>query len=103
VGIYRSNLIVCGTDMNAREIVAWNVRRLRVLRGLSSEALASNATIDRSYMGRLERGQANPTVGMLERISRVLRVEIAELFDLPEPYAERPPPLPGGRRRRNSS
>ncbi len=85
--------------MNARELVAWNVRRLRVLRGISSETLAADASVDRSYMSRVERGVANPTIDVLERIVGVLEVEIAELFAIPQPTDERPEPLTGGRRR----
>lgn len=86
--------------MNARELVAWNVRRLRVIRGISSETLAADAGVDRSYMSRLERAVANPTVDVLARIAKVLGVAIAELLAVPEPDDERPEPLPGGRRRR---
>jgi transcriptional regulator with XRE-family HTH domain len=86
--------------MNARELVAWNVRRLRVLRGIASERLATEAGVDRSYASRLERGIANPSVDILERIAGVLGVTMAELFVVPEPNEERPEPLPGGRRRR---
>jgi len=84
--------------MNARHLVAWNIRRLRVLRGISSEALAANAHVDRAYVGRIERAVANPTIDVLERLTRVLRVEMAKLFAVPEPHEERPEPLPGGRR-----
>jgi transcriptional regulator with XRE-family HTH domain len=84
--------------MNARELVAWNVRRLRVLRGISSERLAAESGVDRSYLSRLERGVANPTIDVLERLTRVLEVEIAELFAVPEPHEQRPESLPGGRR-----
>jgi transcriptional regulator with XRE-family HTH domain len=85
--------------MYARELVAWNVRRIRVLRGISSENLAASADVDRSYGSRLERGLANPSVDLLERIARVLEVAMAELFAVPGPHDERPEPLPGGRRR----
>jgi transcriptional regulator with XRE-family HTH domain len=85
--------------MNARELVAWNVRRLRVLRGISSERLAADAGVDRSYTSRLERGVANPSVDVVEKIANVLGVPMAELFAVPEPNEERPEPLPGGRRR----
>ena len=87
--------------MNARELVAWNTRRLRVSRGISSELLARDAGVDRAYVSRIERGVANPTVDVLARIARVLEVEMAELFAVPAPHEERPEPLPGGRRRRN--
>lgn len=87
--------------MNAREIVAWNVRRLRVARGVSAEILAADAEIDRAYMSLIERGIGNPTVDMLEKLARVLGVELAEFFVLPKPDEEPPKPLRPGRRKRN--
>ncbi len=85
--------------MNARELVAWNMRRIRVRRGISSETLAALSAIDRAYVGRIERGGANPTIGILERIAGVLEVQIGDLFAIPDQDEARPPPLPGGRRR----
>jgi transcriptional regulator with XRE-family HTH domain len=85
--------------MNARELVAWNTRRVRVSRGISSEALSAKAGVDRAYVSRIERAVANATVDVLERIARVLGVEMAELFAVPAPHEERPKPLSGGRRR----
>jgi transcriptional regulator with XRE-family HTH domain len=41
-------------------LVAGNIRRLRAAKGLSQEVLAVNAEIDRTYVSRLERGQAAP-------------------------------------------
>jgi transcriptional regulator with XRE-family HTH domain len=84
--------------MKARDLVAWNVRRLRVLRGISSEALAAKADVDRAYVSRIERAIANPTIDVLARMAGVLEVEIGELFVIPQPTEERPKPLPGGRR-----
>lgn len=40
--------------MNARALGAWNVRRIRVERGIPQEQLAYDGGIDRSYMGRIE-------------------------------------------------
>src|SRR3954452_16928760 len=84
--------------MNAREVVAWNVRRLRVLRGISSETLAADADVDRAYVSRIERGVANPTIDVLERLAGVLGVGGGELFAIRGPHEERPEPLRGGRR-----
>jgi transcriptional regulator with XRE-family HTH domain len=86
--------------MNARQSVAWNVRRIRVNRGISSEALATLSGVDRSYVSRLERGIANPTIGILEQICSALEVGIGELFAVPDQAEDRPMRLPGGRRRR---
>jgi len=61
-------------------LVARNIRRLRVERGLSQEGLALEAEVDRSYMSRLERGIENPTVAVLDKIAKALKAPTAELF-----------------------
>jgi transcriptional regulator with XRE-family HTH domain len=86
--------------MEARALVAWNLRRLRVARGLSQEALAYDARIDRSYIGRVERGRENPTIIILEQLAASLGAHIAELFVEPAADEPRPKPLGGGRRKR---
>ena len=87
---------------NAREIVAWNVRRVRVSRGMSSEALAADAGVDRVYMGRIERGIANPAVDLLEGIAGALKVEISRPICISPTAEARPTSLPDGRRHRLS-
>ena len=93
---------VSAQNMNGRELVAWNVRRLRVERGVSAEALAAQSGVDRAYVSRIERTLANPTVDILERLASVLGVEVADLFAVPSPSDRAPEPLPGGRRSRRS-
>lgn len=86
--------------MTARELVAWNIRRLRVSRDIAAETLAADAEVDRAYVSAIERGIANPTIDVLERIATVLSVDMAELFARPGPDEARPEPLRGGRRRK---
>ena len=86
--------------MNARTLVARNLRRLRVGHGLSQENLAVDASIDRTYVSRLERGLENPTVAVLERLAQALDAEIVQFFVVPKPGEPAPKPLPSGRRRR---
>ena len=83
--------------MDARQLVSWNVRRLRVARGLAQEALAIDAGIDRTYVSRVERNMENPTVAVLERLAQALGVNIVALFDVPGPDDEPPQTLPKGR------
>jgi transcriptional regulator with XRE-family HTH domain len=84
--------------MDAGTAVARNIRRLRVARGLSQEALAVDAAIDRTYVSRLERELENPSVAVLQRLAKALGADIRDLF---EPrIGPRPKPLPGGRRKR---
>ena len=81
-----------------REIIGWNLRRLRVERGLSQERLALAAGIDRAYVGRVERGSENVTVATIEALASVLAVPVSALFAEPEPDAGRPLPLRAGRK-----
>jgi transcriptional regulator with XRE-family HTH domain len=66
--------------MDGRTLLAWNLRRIRVKRGLSQEGLAYDADVDRSYVGDLEREEENPTVEVLDRLAKTLGVGIAEFF-----------------------
>jgi len=86
--------------MRAQALVARNLRRLRVTRSLSQEALAGDAGIDRTYVSRLERGLENPTIAILEQLADALGSSIVEFFVLPAPGEPPPQPLRGGRRPR---
>jgi transcriptional regulator with XRE-family HTH domain len=66
--------------MLGRELIALNVRKIRVARGLSQERLAYDAGVDRSYLGGVERAEANPTIDVLDRIAGCLGVGVGELF-----------------------
>jgi transcriptional regulator with XRE-family HTH domain len=84
--------------MDARTIIGWNLRRLRVAHGLSQERLALAAGIDRAYVGRVERGSENVTISTLEAMARALAVPVAHLLVEPDDAVERPAPLRPGRK-----
>lgn len=84
--------------MSAQASVAYNIRRFRVAKGLSQEALAAEAGIDRTYVGRVERCKENPTVAVLEKVSMALGVDMQALFEPPPKGAKLPKPLSGGRK-----
>lgn len=65
--------------MDIRKQVGRNLRRLRLKCGLSQEGLAFEANIARNYMSGLERGVRNPTVLILDRLARVLKVSISDI------------------------
>lgn len=52
------------------------IKELRLNAGLSQEALALAAEVDRTYVSQLERGVANPSLKILYRISKILEAEI---------------------------
>ena len=86
--------------MNTRQLIGWNLRRLRVSQDISQERLALEAMIDRAYVGRIERGMENVTVSTLEALTKVLKVPVSELFVVPL-KATRIPGLKAGRKAKN--
>ena len=84
--------------MNGRALVAWNLKRLRVERGVPQEALAADAKVDRAYVSELERKQGNATVDLLDRLAFALDVPLQDFFREPEPGAKKPKPLRVGRK-----
>jgi transcriptional regulator with XRE-family HTH domain len=58
--------------------VAVQARRLAL--GLSQEALAHEAEIDRSYMSSIERGLQNVGLVLALKIARALEVSLADLI-----------------------
>lgn len=63
-----------------QRIVGRNVRQARKAAGLSQEALADSAGIDRTYVSGVERGVRNPTVTILDRLAKALGVTPADLL-----------------------
>lgn len=56
------------------------VRQVRKSREMSQDELALQADIDRSYIGRIERAEANITLDMLYKIAEVLDCEARDLL-----------------------
>ena len=56
------------------------IRELRKKKGLSQEALAELAGLDRSYMGHIERGEKNVTLLKIYQVSDALGIHPSELF-----------------------
>jgi transcriptional regulator with XRE-family HTH domain len=53
---------------------------MRLETGLSQEALADEAGIDRSYIGGVERGEHNVALVNLVKISKSLKITVSELL-----------------------
>jgi len=51
----------------------------RTALGLSQEALAEVIDCHRNFVGRVERGEQNPTVDMLVRFARALQCTVSDL------------------------
>jgi transcriptional regulator with XRE-family HTH domain len=61
------------------ESLATTLREARLARGLSAGALAERAGISRAMIGKIERGEAQPTAALLGRLSGALGMTLSEL------------------------
>lgn len=66
--------------MDIRQLFARNLRAAREAKGLSQEALAYEAGLDRTYISSLERGRYYASLKAIEKIARVLELDPAELL-----------------------
>ncbi len=58
------------------------IRELRKAKGFSQEDLAYEADIPLSQIGRIERGEINPTVSTIATIASALQVSFQEIFKI---------------------
>jgi transcriptional regulator with XRE-family HTH domain len=65
------------------------VKELRLAAGLSQEAFADHCGFARSYMSRVERGIANPSLDAIEVLANALKVKAADLFVAAEKLPKR--------------
>lgn len=70
------------------DILGQRIRARRRELGMSQEGLAHEAGLDRSYVGRIERGEHNLTFIALVRLCRAMRCDIGLI-------AKGLPPYPG--------
>ncbi|PHS22441.1 MAG: transcriptional regulator [Robiginitomaculum sp.] len=85
--------------MDSRQLIARNLKLIRLAKRLSQEALALKADVDRTYVSGLERCIHNPSVDILDKLAGVLSVKTIEFF-AEENARPAPPPLPRGRRKK---
>ena len=60
------------------------IRQLRKNLKLTQSGLADKAGLSTNFIALLEKGKRSASVDTLFRISKVLKVELKELFDFPE-------------------
>src|ERR1700759_4422891 len=64
-----------------QDVLAANLRRLRIARHLSLSELARATTMGKATLSGIENGRANPTVETLAALAAALRVPIGELLE----------------------
>ena len=69
--------------MDLRDVFAVNLRRLRREKGMSQEELADAASINRTYVSKLETGVTYAGLEIIGKLAEVLGIEAAELLTKP--------------------
>lgn len=67
--------------MDVRGRLARNLRRRREELGWSQEELADQAGLHRTYVWGVERKVRNPTIGIVERLAKALKITVSALLE----------------------
>lgn len=65
-------------------VIAGNLKRLREERKLSLDNVAKLSGVSKSMLGQIERGEVNPTVSTIWKISNGLKISFTQLMSRPE-------------------
>lgn len=68
-------------DISAITILAKNVRKYRIAKNLSQEALANLAGIEYSQVSRIERGLLNTSISVIFALGKALEIEPYKLLE----------------------
>lgn len=84
--------------MNLRTRIAWNLRRIRTLRGITQENLAVDANVDRTAISGIERADYNPSIDLLDKLADALQVDVLDLLAVLPEGMDEPKPMKAGRK-----
>ena len=56
------------------------IQKARKSTGMTQEDVAYKIGISRAYMGYIEQGRYSPSLEVLEKIARVLKIKMSDLF-----------------------
>lgn len=69
------------------KLLGARVSQLRQLQSMTLEQLAAASGVSRSMLSQIERGNANPTLAVTQRIAQTFAISIGELVDDPSASA----------------
>ena len=70
--------------MDLQRNIAWNLKKIRQQQNISLDMLSEQTGVSKSMLGQIERGEANPSIGVLGKITRGLHIELQELTKEPQ-------------------
>lgn len=67
--------------MDEKRLLGRRIKELRSARGYSQEALSERMGVSAKYLSSVERGKENPTLDLLVKLSKALKVDLGDLFN----------------------
>lgn len=67
--------------MEIQELLALNLKRIRVAKDISQDELALLAGVERAYVGHIERGKKNPTILTISKLADALDCNVKDFFE----------------------
>ncbi len=66
--------------MKTKNILGKKIQKIRKIQGLTQEELAEILKISRAHMGHVEQGIKTPSLKLVEKIAKALKVKVSDLF-----------------------
>ena len=67
-------------DQKLKVLLGKRIRSLRIEKGWTQQELAEKANVSYKFLGEVERGNQNPSIGILIKIIGAFNIELMELF-----------------------
>lgn len=64
--------------------IAINLKRIRKAKAMSLDVVAEQTGVSKSMLATIEKGDANPSIGVLGKIMSGLRVDLQDLTQVPQ-------------------
>lgn len=73
---------------NLNQVISDNLKKLREQRKLSLDAVSRLCGVSKSMLGQIERGEVNPTISTVWKITNGLKISYGDLLSRPEAECE---------------
>ena len=72
---------MAATANTARDLLARNLRRIRLERGLTQERLSHESGVMQSHLSEIEAGKRNASIDVIGAVALALGVPVADLLE----------------------
>ena len=67
-------------ERKINKLLGKKVQRLRKTLGYTQEGFAEHIGISRTHMGHIEQGRKSPSLELIDKIAKTLKVKVSNLF-----------------------